>query len=299
MRWRPVETNKPDGVKRIAFVGDAFTFGDWASDVEHSYEGQVEHALRKRQENRGGPVLEVMNFGVGGYGFDDMALIVSEEVLRFSPDVVVIGMFNGNDLRNTWLGKRKGDVADGILIPDLEWIQQRIPPEVNSRYGARAKHSGRLRQLTNRIALLQVSRKLFGSKHQKRPKRSSIQDFDINATDFTSYTFWNQRPYPEVAKKALQESKRVIAELNATLTSQNIQLMIAALPTQTYNPALVGPGFDLRRPQSFLQAFAEEKSIPFIDLLERFRAEAQKKPTPELFAAPDIHYDDRGHALAG
>ena len=49
-----------------------------------------------------------MSFGVGGYGLADMELLLHEEVVRFGVDYVVIALFNGNDLRDTWLGVPRG-----------------------------------------------------------------------------------------------------------------------------------------------------------------------------------------------
>jgi hypothetical protein len=68
------------GVKRIAVLGDSFTFGEEVSD-EQSY-----CALLSQWE----PDWEIMNFGVHGYGFDQMLICLREEVVRYRPDVVML-----------------------------------------------------------------------------------------------------------------------------------------------------------------------------------------------------------------
>ncbi|MCK5178223.1 MAG: SGNH/GDSL hydrolase family protein [Candidatus Omnitrophica bacterium] len=70
------------GVLRIAAFGDSFTHGDevanpetWAAQMEASY-----------------AQLEVLNFGVPGYGLDQAYLRYLKEGVHFSPDIVLIGL---------------------------------------------------------------------------------------------------------------------------------------------------------------------------------------------------------------
>jgi hypothetical protein len=39
MAWREARVEKPARVRRIAFVGDSFTFGLWADSFEKSFAG--------------------------------------------------------------------------------------------------------------------------------------------------------------------------------------------------------------------------------------------------------------------
>jgi len=69
-----------NGQRRVAILGDSFTFGEEVSDNE-TYCAQLA---------RMAPQVEVMNFGVRGYGFDQMLLYLREEVVRYHPDVVLL-----------------------------------------------------------------------------------------------------------------------------------------------------------------------------------------------------------------
>ena len=301
MRWGKVSIEKPQDTKRIAFVGDSFTFGDWATSVQKTYVGQVQENLNKHSSREGGAKLEVLNFGVGGYGFEDMALIIEEEILRFSPDYIVVGMFTGNDFRDTWLGPKRGVVSNGILIANTAWINERIPTAQNSRYGRAAKDKSRLKILVENVALLKLLRRVTASRRAKKPKKSTIRNYEINTTDFTAYTFWNQIPYPEVANKAVDASKKVLQTLHAKLKKSEVKLIVVSLPTQQqiYNTTEKGDGFDMKRPQVLLEETLQESGVPYFDLLPSFRNAAKASPTPEFFAVPDIHYNDKGHAFAG
>jgi len=75
----------PEGVIRIALFGDSFTH---ASDVyfKDTWGSQLEVALR--QEGRR---VEVLNFGVGGYGIDQAFLRYKIYGYKFKPDIVIFG----------------------------------------------------------------------------------------------------------------------------------------------------------------------------------------------------------------
>ena len=72
---------KPPTKSRIAVLGDSFTFGDEVSDKE-TYPYYLGQML---------PGSEVLNFGVNGYGHDQMLLYLQEGVLKCHPDIVILG----------------------------------------------------------------------------------------------------------------------------------------------------------------------------------------------------------------
>ena len=78
MHWRDVTIRKNDGRRRIAFLGDSFTFGSWADGYEESFVGTFDKNVSPER-------WEVLNFGVGGYGLAEEELLLREQVLDFSP----------------------------------------------------------------------------------------------------------------------------------------------------------------------------------------------------------------------
>jgi len=75
---------------RIATFGDSFTHGD---DVGN---GDTWQSYMMRIDDR----LEVLNFGVGGFGLDQAYLRYRRDAKRFSPDIVFIGFMPENIRRN-------------------------------------------------------------------------------------------------------------------------------------------------------------------------------------------------------
>lgn len=78
------------GRPRIALLGDSFTFGDEVSD-EETWGARLQERL---------PETEVLNFGVHGYGHDQILLDFIERAFRYHPDVVVVGFVRDDMYRN-------------------------------------------------------------------------------------------------------------------------------------------------------------------------------------------------------
>ncbi len=87
---REVTPAKSPGTLRIAIFGDSFTFGEEVGDDE-TFAHQLELLL---------PGVEVLNFGVHGYGHDQELLYLREALPIFRPDVVLIGHVNDDSMRN-------------------------------------------------------------------------------------------------------------------------------------------------------------------------------------------------------
>ncbi|GKS62953.1 hypothetical protein YTPLAS72_02570 [Nitrospira sp.] len=75
----------------VALVGDSFTFGEEVA-YEESYGYQLEQML--------GAPFRVLNFGVPGYGLDQMLLRYERDVRPWNPKIAIFG-FVSDDLRRT------------------------------------------------------------------------------------------------------------------------------------------------------------------------------------------------------
>lgn len=78
---------KDSATTRIAFLGDSFTFGEGVKDGD-VYPQQVVRQLHRRFPGRR---FEAYNFGVGGYNTTQALFLLRNLVLKFQPDIVVLG----------------------------------------------------------------------------------------------------------------------------------------------------------------------------------------------------------------
>lgn len=112
---------KPEGVYRIAMIGDSFTYG-YAVSSQNAIPALVEKRLRSK-----GFKVEVMNFGVPGYEIEDMATQLKVYVSRWHPDLVLVDLFHGPyDLdRSECYYNQKYAVVNGKKVfhdyPDIVW----------------------------------------------------------------------------------------------------------------------------------------------------------------------------------
>lgn len=75
---------------RILILGDSFVFGDEVSDNE-TFPYYLQQIL---------PDVEVINFGVHGYGHDQMLIYLKEEGVKYKPDIVILGFISYDSDRN-------------------------------------------------------------------------------------------------------------------------------------------------------------------------------------------------------
>lgn len=83
----PLPDDTP-GLVRIAVLGDSETFA-LTVPGDLTYPNVLERLLNERFEERG-LVFDVLNFGVGGYGTRDEALVFEHKVLPWKPALVIV-----------------------------------------------------------------------------------------------------------------------------------------------------------------------------------------------------------------
>jgi hypothetical protein len=98
LRDREHAREKPAGTVRIAVLGDSF-----AEALQVAAE-QTFWAVLERELGRcpayAGRTIEVMNFGVGGYGTAQELLTLRDQALQYGPDLVLLAFYTENDVLN-------------------------------------------------------------------------------------------------------------------------------------------------------------------------------------------------------
>jgi hypothetical protein len=93
LRDKEYSIEKSDDSFRVAVVGDSFTMAA-GINIEESYHSLLEERLNKDQKNI---VYEFINFGVAGYYLRQYLAIIVHKVLKFNPDLILIGFCADND----------------------------------------------------------------------------------------------------------------------------------------------------------------------------------------------------------
>jgi lysophospholipase L1-like esterase len=86
-RGRDIPREKPPGTVRIAAVGDSTTFGMEASSDDAVWVSRVADLLNEDASDRR---YDAINAGMPGYSLAACALQLSERIISFDPDVVIV-----------------------------------------------------------------------------------------------------------------------------------------------------------------------------------------------------------------
>jgi len=90
------ELVKRPGTLRIAVLGDSFTEARQVA-LEDTFHAVLERALNGTAQLPADSV-EVLNFGVSGYGTSQQLLTLRYRVWDFDPDIVLLAFYTGNDV---------------------------------------------------------------------------------------------------------------------------------------------------------------------------------------------------------
>lgn len=94
-RDREYPRAKPDGVYRIAAIGDSVTFG-WDQALDETYPKLLEAGLAAA----GMANVEVLNFGIGGYNSLQEIELIRARALAFEPDLLLLAyVMNDNTVQ--------------------------------------------------------------------------------------------------------------------------------------------------------------------------------------------------------
>ena len=107
--------NKPKLSFRVALIGDSF-FEAKQVNYSESLAALLESKLSKCKP---GVAVEVFNFSTQGYGTVQQYVLYKEYVAKYSPDIVVLGFYEGNDVYDN---HPKLNPSNPELAPYLEQV---------------------------------------------------------------------------------------------------------------------------------------------------------------------------------
>ena len=286
MHWRETPLKATPGLPRVAFLGDSFTFGSWATDSAHSFVGAFESSLDRE--------VEALNIGVGGYGLIDEELLLKEVALQFEPRYVIVVSYMGNDFRDTWLGLGRETIVNGTARIDFDNLAARVPaayrmpddriplPCPLPAWRRFAGHSAAFRRLAPLLDLENLC-VIF------RPNMNFLQP-----------AFWSKVPAPAVALKARDAVLESLGRMKDLSDGHQARLAVVALPTsgQVYAATPWALNYDTALPQAYLQQYCRDRRIPYLDLLPLLRRQATAS-NRRMYLKGDIHLNDCGHARVG
>jgi hypothetical protein len=278
---------KPPGVRRVAVLGDSFV----ASVGVEEQETRVAQLEQRLNRDGSGP-WEVLSFGVSGYSTAQSLLVWREFARRFTPDVVLLCFYVGNDPMDN--DRRLSDYlrpyfrldASGALVQE-PWSGERA--SLNAWLSEHSRLYEWEKQVTRQV------RDRF-----RHASSSTAVGTPPHAADL-----YDREP-PPLMTEAWTITAALLATLAREVQASGARFLLVTIPelAQVSDDAwrrlldAVGPErarrFERERPDATLTRIAAAHDIPILSLTPAFRAVPQPAP---LFLQ-EFHWSAAGNRLA-
>jgi lysophospholipase L1-like esterase len=304
-RDRERDKTKPHGVYRIAVLGDSFVEARQVA-IEDSFCALLE-AMLNTAPPFGAKKVEVLNFGVAGYGTAQELLTLRQDVYDYAPDYVVLAFFPGNDIADN--SKALSHPAETVpfftlrgdeLVEDPSFL---TAPAFRDRYTwiARAFYATQERsRLIQLIYRARESAKVYGD-------RAALRSFSEPGLPNPVY----REPSDAAWQQAWQVTERLIREMAGEVAQRGIAFGVVTVNT----PIQANPHPSVRRqftdrlgvddlfyPDRRIKALGDAAGFRVLNLGRPFQEYAEENQVVlhgfENTNWGGGHWNEKGHRLA-
>ena len=302
---------RQDAGYRVLAIGDSFTYG-WGVAQDQTWPKVAEARLRAA-----GCPGEVLNLGYPGASPRKYATIAREAIPLLKPDLVLVAILQGNDLKQLDL-----EDSDRRFLADL-WLQWFFPnfvrvrdgrcfqkPEKNPAAGIKAQWQEAARRLQQTAD--PVARQRFDQLDAQ--VRQALLAGDLNPCavelairnpDFYSFTLHGERAEVQAATATLAACLREICRAARRVGAK---VEVVSVPSGAYVcrsswRTIRRLGFSLDedvldddRPDGPIQTACQQAGVAFHSVMPQVRKAAQVEC---LYFELDDHFNSRGQAVYG
>lgn len=275
------ERAKRPGIRRIAAIGDSF----FVAPVPRpdGVIARVETLLAER-----GARAEVYNFGILASDIDDYLFVLEKEALSFQPDLVLLGIYVGNDLR---ISRVTANLDYHAFALD------RAVTDIRRRVAALwLQHTGEFRDVTNTAgAPAELELPVATRERYLQSIRREIAYFRADASS--------------AVERAWFDSLATLARIIAVCREHGVPLAVVVQPSHPQvsraireegaRSAGIDPEtLDVTIPQRRFAAFFAERGVPALDLLPAFERAARDHDPDGFYLNNDTHWSVSGNEVA-
>jgi len=310
--FRGPETSiaKPPGTLRIAVLGDSFTEAQQLPE-DQTFSAVIARKLRDCAA-LGGRKVEVLNFGVNGYGTAQELMTLRHQAWQFSPDIVVLAVFTGNDIMNNSVTLETERCRPFYVYRDGEMVLAGpLWDSPVTRMQCMMRFESRLRFDTHESEVLRVidggwraiKERLPGKHHRHHETAGS--ELGINDVIY-------KPPVDPAWREAWRVTEGEIAQMNREVKARGAAFLAVTLSTgiQVWPDPAVRDQYmerlgvkDLWYPDLRIGALGDRDGFPVLVLAQPMQAYAEnhhvflhgfKNTKPG-----EGHWNELGHRLAG
>lgn len=299
MRDRERALEKSAATRRILFLGDSFVQG-YGVPLEQSMVALLEESLNRAA---GRPAVEIFNAGVFGYSPLLEYLYLEELMPSVQPDVVMIGLFLGNDVGddNFYQSQLLAPPADGsVRFSDRQWpwtaMDEAIAATDSPEAHRRSRWMIRLRAHLARSLLWRTAEQAFEAHRARREYKAQMaarESFTATHRDdirFNLAAVCYPQAEPALRAAYWQPTKLYLRKTAEICFTRGVPLILVVFPPLD----LLSEAARFSEPYDIMDELGRELSVPVVHLLDGFRAHA----SDELIYPMDGHWNPRGHRVA-
>ncbi len=331
LRDREHAQAKPPNTFRIALIGDSY-----AEALQVPLEDTFWVVMEQKLQDCpvcGERKVEVINFGVSGYGTAQELITLQQQVWAYEPDMVLLAVTTNNDITDNSRALKKTDeipyyvLRDGQLMLDDSFLSTRAFRLRNSllnRTGRWIRDNLRVIQAIHQAQhgiKTRLDARRAGVPARAAPMNAaSLASVNQQATEPVGQTQGAElgadnliyRPPPdEVWQDAWRVTEALLLRMRAEVNAHGAQFVVVTLSNgiQVYPDAQARQAFaqklgvpDLLYPDLRIKALCEQAGIPVLTLAPQLQLYADEHKVFLHGFGPDIgngHWNQTGHHVAG
>lgn len=320
LRDREHPKPKPAGTIRIALLGDSYAEA-LQVPVEQAFWSILERKLQECEAFPGKRV-EIINFGVSGYGTGQELVSLRNNVWQYSPDIVLLAFTTNNDVSdNSRELKKTNEIPyfvyeNGELVYDASFRDSsafRWHDSGLSKIGRWFHDNLRIVQLVHYVQVvgkLRVTEWRNRRRPESQPLQTNAPGFAPTAEEIGIDNMIYVQPQDYSWKEAWRVTEGLIKQMRDEVNQKGAKFVVVTLsnPIQVYPDPVARQNFmkhigtsTLFYPNLRLKNFAQRQQIDFLDLAEPMQLLADQNKVFLHGFGKDIgngHWNAVGHRLA-
>ncbi len=307
---------KPVNVYRILMLGDSFV-ASLQTPLEQTFVKITENQLQSSNESSDRSI-EVLNGGTGGYGTDQELRWFRREGIKYSPDLVILVMFLGNDIADNdfelWA------LAGSIAPPKPFFKLENGQLKDMGRIGIQSELSGdeevsilSLRRFLQRYSYTFSLASAMLTRLEGQPAFQTVLRWlgrGAAADTYNhSYDIFAASP-PPAWERAWQLTDALILALQEEVEASGADFRVVLIPhpVQVHRdwwqarvslyPVMAEIEWNLSSPNNRLANLLHENDIPYLDLYPLL-SEYVTENSSYLYYRSDGHFTPEGNQIVG
>jgi hypothetical protein len=326
LRDREHSKQKPPNTVRIAVLGDSFSEAMHVPQ-EDTFWWLMERRLKDCPQFAG-KNIEVINFGVSGYGTAQELLMLRHKVWEYQPDIVLLAFLTFNDIMDNSRALKDTEempyfvYRDGQLVEDKSFLTSRTYLKLDSswnRMGRWIRDRVRVFQAIHHAAFVyktymeaRRARQVMEERNAEARRDEQAQGAQSNAPKRpTLINHWvYYEPQDPVWQEAWRVTEGLIAQMSQEVKEHGAQFVVIVLDNDVQslpNPKSrenfmrsIGVT-DLSYPNRRVEDFCKSQGIEVLDIAPMMREFAERNNVFLHGFGKDVgngHWNSAGHAEA-